>query len=116
MSEAGYEVTHIDQIHEPAGEKEPGEPHTPYHEFLFKLGRVKDRMVTRTARQRELVNQTARLVAVSTNDIVAVMSPADRKEHQHLKSALEREHEAGDADDQQCGTEVEEPTQWRERE
>jgi uncharacterized protein len=33
------------------GEKEPGEPHTPYHEFLFKLGRVKDRMVTRTARQ-----------------------------------------------------------------
>ena len=33
------------------GEKEPGEPHTPYHEFIFKLGRVKDRMVTRTARQ-----------------------------------------------------------------
>ena len=33
------------------GEKEPGEPHTPYHEFLFKLGKVKDRMVTRTARQ-----------------------------------------------------------------
>ena len=33
------------------GEKEPGEPHTPYHEFLFKLSRVKDRMVTQTARQ-----------------------------------------------------------------
>src|SRR5258706_1059784 len=33
------------------GEKEPGEPHTPYHEFLFKLGKVKGRMVTRTARQ-----------------------------------------------------------------
>ena len=32
------------------GEKEPGEPHTPYHEFLFKLGRVKDRMQTATAR------------------------------------------------------------------
>jgi uncharacterized protein len=32
------------------GEKEPGEPHTPYHEFLFKLGRVKDRMHTPTAR------------------------------------------------------------------
>ena len=32
------------------GEKEPGEPHTPYHEFLFKLGRVKDRMYTATAR------------------------------------------------------------------
>jgi hypothetical protein len=25
MSEAGYQVTHIDRIHEPAGEKEPGE-------------------------------------------------------------------------------------------
>jgi uncharacterized protein len=33
------------------GEKEPGEPHTPYHEFLFKLSRVKDRMQTATARQ-----------------------------------------------------------------
>jgi uncharacterized protein len=33
------------------GEKEPGEPHTPYHEFLFKLGRLKDRMYTRTARE-----------------------------------------------------------------
>jgi uncharacterized protein len=32
------------------GEKEPGEPHTPFHEFLFKLGRVKDRMFTATAR------------------------------------------------------------------
>jgi uncharacterized protein len=34
-----------------SGEKEPGEPHTPYHEFLFKLGKVKDRMQTATARQ-----------------------------------------------------------------
>jgi len=25
-------------------QKEPGEPHTPYHEFLFKLSRVKDRL------------------------------------------------------------------------
>jgi uncharacterized protein len=33
------------------GEKEPGEPHTPYHEFLFKLGRVKDRMQTASARK-----------------------------------------------------------------
>ena len=32
-------------------EKEPGEPHTPYHEFLFKLSRVKDRLHTRTAKQ-----------------------------------------------------------------
>lgn len=32
------------------GEKEPGEPHTPYHEFLFKLTRVQERMHTATAR------------------------------------------------------------------
>jgi len=31
-------------------EKEPGEPHTPYHEFLFKLSHVKDRLHTPTAR------------------------------------------------------------------
>ncbi len=32
------------------GQKEPGEPHTPYHEFLFKLSKVKDRLHTPTAR------------------------------------------------------------------
>ena len=32
------------------GEKEPGEPHTPYHEFVFKLARIKDRLHTPTAR------------------------------------------------------------------
>jgi uncharacterized protein len=32
------------------GEKEPGEPHTPYHEYLFKLSKVKDRMFTASAR------------------------------------------------------------------
>lgn len=32
------------------GEKEPGEPHTPYHEFLFKLSRIQDRLHTSTAR------------------------------------------------------------------
>lgn len=32
------------------GEKEPGEPHTPYHEFLFKLSRIKDRLHTASAR------------------------------------------------------------------
>ncbi|MBI5828735.1 MAG: HD domain-containing protein [Chloroflexi bacterium] len=31
-------------------QKQPGEPHTPYHEFLFKLSRIKDRMHTPTAR------------------------------------------------------------------
>jgi len=28
------------------GKKEPGEPHSSYHEYLFKLSRVKDRMFT----------------------------------------------------------------------
>jgi uncharacterized protein len=31
-------------------QKEPGEPHTPYHEFLFKLSKIKDRLHTATAR------------------------------------------------------------------
>lgn len=31
-------------------EKAPNEPHTPYHEFLFKLSRIKERLHTRTAR------------------------------------------------------------------
>lgn len=33
------------------GEKEPGEPHSAYHEFLFKLRKVKERMFTPEARQ-----------------------------------------------------------------
>jgi uncharacterized protein len=32
------------------GEKEPGEPHTPYHEFIFKLTRVPARLHTASAR------------------------------------------------------------------
>ncbi len=32
------------------GEKESGEPHSAYHEFLFKLRRVKDRLFTPAAR------------------------------------------------------------------
>jgi len=32
------------------GEEEPGEPHSAYHEFLFKLSRVKDLMQTPTAK------------------------------------------------------------------
>jgi uncharacterized protein len=32
------------------GEKESGEPHTPYHEFLFKLSRIQERLHTSTAR------------------------------------------------------------------
>jgi uncharacterized protein len=33
-----------------SGEKEPGEPHSAYHEFLFKLSKIKDRLFTETAR------------------------------------------------------------------
>ncbi len=32
------------------GEKEPGEPHSAYHEFIFKLCKIKDRLFTSTAR------------------------------------------------------------------
>lgn len=32
------------------GQKEPAEPHTPYHEFLYKLVHIKDRLYTPTAR------------------------------------------------------------------
>lgn len=34
-----------------SGEKEPGEAHTSYHEFLFKLIKIKDRLFTQTARK-----------------------------------------------------------------
>jgi uncharacterized protein len=33
------------------GEKEPGEPHSSYHEYLFKLSKIKGRLHTATARQ-----------------------------------------------------------------
>ena len=32
------------------GEKEPGEPHSSYHEYLFKLSKIRDRLYTSTAR------------------------------------------------------------------
>jgi uncharacterized protein len=32
-------------------EKEPGEPHSTYHEFLFKLRKIKDMLYTQTARE-----------------------------------------------------------------
>jgi uncharacterized protein len=31
-------------------EKEPGEPHSAYHEFFFKLSKIKDRLYTRTGK------------------------------------------------------------------
>lgn len=33
-----------------SGEKEPGEPHSAYHEFVFKLVHIKDRLFTPAAR------------------------------------------------------------------
>ena len=33
-----------------SGQCEPGEPHSAYHEYLFKLSKVKERMFTATAR------------------------------------------------------------------
>lgn len=51
------------------GQKEPGEPHSSYHEFLFKLRRVKERMFTESgkalaeARHAYLVNFYAQLQA-----------------------------------------------------
>ena len=33
------------------GVKEPGEPHSSYHEYLFKLRKVKDRLFTKSAQQ-----------------------------------------------------------------
>jgi uncharacterized protein len=32
------------------GEKEAGEPHTSYHEHLFKLSKLKERIYTKTGR------------------------------------------------------------------
>lgn len=33
------------------GEKEPDEAHSSYHEYLFKLSKIKDRLYTKTARE-----------------------------------------------------------------
>ncbi len=33
------------------GEKEPGEPHSSYHEYLFKLSKIKDRLYTSKAHE-----------------------------------------------------------------
>jgi uncharacterized protein len=34
-----------------SGIQEPGEPHSAYHEYLFKLRKIKDRLFTHTARE-----------------------------------------------------------------
>ncbi len=53
----GYAVLAEQPLHaEPSeqflqsGEKELGEPHTPYHEHLFKLSKLKERMFTQSGR------------------------------------------------------------------
>ena len=33
-----------------SGQKLPGEAHTPYHEYLFKLSKLKERMFTPTGK------------------------------------------------------------------
>ncbi len=33
------------------GTKEPGEPHSAYHEYLFKLSKIKDRLYTQSAKK-----------------------------------------------------------------
>lgn len=51
------------------GKKEPGEPHSSYHEHLFKLSKIKDRMYTKTgqaiaaARHQYLEDYFKRLIA-----------------------------------------------------
>ena len=43
------------------GELSPGEPHSAYHEYLFKLRHIKDRMLTRSG--RALAEQRHRVMA-----------------------------------------------------
>lgn len=52
-----YAILAGQPIHAPAseqfrstGKEEPGEPHSSYHEYLFKLRHVKERMFTRTGK------------------------------------------------------------------
>lgn len=62
MRAVAYAVQHGQHLyHMPSqhfletGEKEPGEPHTPYHEFHFKLRHLADEMYTESGRR--LANQ-----------------------------------------------------------
>jgi len=58
-----------------SGEKEPGEPHSAYHEHLFKLTKIKDRLFTRAARvvaeERDAYIRAffERLIAESNGDL-----------------------------------------------
>jgi uncharacterized protein len=51
------------------GEKEPGERHSSYHEYLFKLCKIKDRLYTQTA--RSLAEERHRFLAEFFNRLAA---------------------------------------------
>jgi Protein of unknown function (DUF1553)/Protein of unknown function (DUF1549) len=72
----------------------------PYRAKAFekKLANISDEARTahrtseakRTLRQQELVNQTARLVAMTVNDVLAIMSKDDRARHEQLRKTLQQ--------------------------
>jgi Protein of unknown function (DUF1553)/Protein of unknown function (DUF1549) len=72
----------------------------PYRTAVFdkKLANIADEAraahrtpeAKRTPRQRELVNQTARLVAINVNDVLAAMNKDDRSRHEHLRKTLQQ--------------------------
>ncbi|MEE9216629.1 MAG: hypothetical protein V3U32_04260, partial [Anaerolineales bacterium] len=57
-----------------SGEREPGEPHSAYHEYLFKLRHVRERLLTEPARrwaakrERVLVSFFEQLAAEARGD------------------------------------------------
>ena len=52
-----------------SGTEEPGEPHSAYHEYLFKLRHVEKRLFTRTA--REIAAQRARYLGKFFDQLIA---------------------------------------------
>jgi uncharacterized protein len=54
------------------GEREPAEPHSSYHEYIFKLSKIKDRLYTPTARR--LAEERDRYLAEFYQRLKAEMS------------------------------------------
>jgi uncharacterized protein len=54
-----------------SGEKLPGEPHSSYHEYLFKLSKIKDQLHTSTA--KALAERRHQLMADFFSQLVAEM-------------------------------------------
>lgn len=52
-----------------SSEQEPGEPHSAYHEYLFKLRRVRERMFTATA--RAIADQRLRYIEAYFEQLIA---------------------------------------------